>query len=105
MVAKDDKAAKPKSKDARPKSKDVKPKSLPKHTYEPMTLGELREHFDIRQGDMAETMGMRQPSLCKLERRSNVQVASIKKFAEALEGELEVSVVIGDSRYIVRFED
>jgi hypothetical protein len=94
-----------KSKAAKPAAKTSTAKPLPKHTVGAMTLGQLREHFDIRQGDMAESMGMKQPSLCKLERRSNVQVASIKKFAEALDGELEVAVIVGDSRYLITFED
>jgi DNA-binding transcriptional ArsR family regulator len=60
-------------------------------------LRELREkRGNVSQVDVAGRLGIRQPTVSKLERREDVNLSTLRRYVEALGGELHVSA---------RFED
>ncbi len=70
-----------------------------------LPVGELRQLAGKSQRELAEILGIKQPSLSKLENQSDMQVSTLKKIVEALGGELDLvarfpkgSVKIGGSR-------
>ncbi len=55
-----------------------------------LLLGELRRLAGKSQRQVADALGIKQPSLSKLERQSDMQVSTLRKIVKALGGELEV---------------
>ncbi|HXT61309.1 MAG TPA: XRE family transcriptional regulator [Pirellulales bacterium] len=55
-----------------------------------MLLSEIRERAGRSQSQLAKTLGIRQPSLSKLEKQSDMQVSTLRKIVRALGGELEI---------------
>ena len=55
-----------------------------------LLLSELRRLAGKSQRQVAETLGIKQPSLSKLEKQSDMQVSTLRKIVKALGGELEV---------------
>jgi plasmid maintenance system antidote protein VapI len=55
-----------------------------------LLLSELRRLAGKSQRQVADTLGIKQPSLSKLEKQSDMQVSTLRKIVKALGGELEV---------------
>jgi transcriptional regulator with XRE-family HTH domain len=55
-----------------------------------MPLQELRRARQLTQEQLAEALGMDQGNISKLERRTDMYVSTLRKFVEALGGQLEV---------------
>jgi len=55
-----------------------------------LLLGEVRRVAGKSQQEVAETLGMKQPSLSKLEKQADMQISTLRKIVKALGGELEV---------------
>lgn len=55
-----------------------------------MLLAEVRNATGKSQSELAKALGIKQPSLSKLERQSDMQISTLGKIVEALGGELEV---------------
>lgn len=55
-----------------------------------LVMSELREMTGKSQTELATILGMKQPSLSKLEKQSDMQISTLKKIVTALGGELEV---------------
>lgn len=55
-----------------------------------MLLSEMRRLTGKSQRQVAEELGIKQPSLSKLEKQSDMQVSTLRKIVNALGGELEV---------------
>jgi transcriptional regulator with XRE-family HTH domain len=55
-----------------------------------LLLSELRRSAGKSQRQVAEALGMKQPSLSKLEKQSDMQLSTLRKIVKALGGELEV---------------
>jgi DNA-binding Xre family transcriptional regulator len=55
-----------------------------------LPLHELRRARQLTQEQLAEALGMDQGNISKLERRTDMYVSTLRKFVEALGGELEV---------------
>jgi len=55
-----------------------------------LLLSEVRQLAGKSQQEVAETLGMKQPSLSKLEKQTDMQVSTLRKIVNALGGELEV---------------
>lgn len=53
-----------------------------------MMLSEIRKLTGKSQREVAEKLGIRQPSLSKLERQSDMQISTLKNIVTALGGEL-----------------
>ncbi|MDT8391907.1 MAG: XRE family transcriptional regulator [Lentisphaeria bacterium] len=55
-----------------------------------MLLGEIRKEVGLTQKDLAEAMGIKQPSLSKLETQEDMQVSTLQRLVTALGGQLEI---------------
>ena len=55
-----------------------------------LLLSEIREMTGKSQQQVARSIGIKQPSLSKLERQSDMQVSTLRRIVKALGGELEV---------------
>ncbi len=61
-----------------------------------MLLRELRQALKVPQSRLAKGAGIKQSNLSRLERQSDMQIATLRKIVAALGGKLEI---------IARFED
>lgn len=55
-----------------------------------LLLSEVRQLTGKSQHQVAEALGIKQPSLSKLEKQSDMQISTLQKIVKALGGELEV---------------
>jgi transcriptional regulator with XRE-family HTH domain len=55
-----------------------------------LLLSELRRLAGKSQRQVADALGIKQPSLSKLEQQSDMQVSTLRKIVKAIGGELEV---------------
>lgn len=55
-----------------------------------LLLSEIRRQAGKSQGEVARALGIKQPSLSKLEKQSDMQVSTLRKIVKALGGRLEV---------------
>ena len=55
-----------------------------------MLLAEIRREAGLTQDELAAAMGIRQPSLSKLESQSDMQISTLQRLVRALGGELEI---------------
>ena len=71
-----------------------------------MPLQELRRARGLTQGALATTLKVRQASISKLERRTDMYISSLRSHIEALGGELEIVARFPDGEVkISNFED
>jgi transcriptional regulator with XRE-family HTH domain len=64
-----------------------------------MSLREVRKDLGRTQVQVATEAGMSQGDLSRLERRNDHLLSTLQRYAAALGGELEVTVVRGSKRY------
>ncbi len=57
---------------------------------EAMPLQELRKARALSQDEMAKTLGVKQAAVSKLERRTDMYLSTLRKFIEAMGGNLEI---------------
>ena len=55
-----------------------------------MLLSETRQSVGLSQSEVAQALGIKQPSLSKLEKQSDMQISTLDRIVKALGGELEV---------------
>ncbi|AQT67398.1 Antitoxin HigA [Anaerohalosphaera lusitana] len=55
-----------------------------------MLLAEIRKETGITQENLAKSMGIKQPSLSKLESQRDMQISTLRRLIEALGGKLEL---------------
>ena len=55
-----------------------------------MPLHELRQALGLSQKDLAEALHVQQPSIAKLERRTDMYLSSLRNHIEAMGGQLDV---------------
>ncbi len=55
-----------------------------------MGLAELREALDLTQESLADTLNVKQASISKMERRSDMYISTLSKIIEAMGGELQI---------------
>jgi predicted transcriptional regulator len=66
---------------------------LKKTTRNRLTLATIREGVGKTQADVARATGMQQSEVSRMERRSDVLVSTLRKYAEALGATCEVVIV------------
>jgi predicted transcriptional regulator len=66
-----------------------------------LTLRELREAAGKTQADLAPLTEMTQSELSKVERRADHRLSTLRRYVEALGGELEIAAVIGNQRIVL----
>jgi plasmid maintenance system antidote protein VapI len=70
-----------------------------------MLLVEVRKLTGKSQRELAEVLGIKQPSLSKLEGQSDIQVSTLRRLIAALGGQLEIVARFGEKAVkIVQFE-
>lgn len=55
-----------------------------------MTLAELRQARQFTQEAMGETLHVGQPSIAKIEKRTDMYVSNLRRFVRAMGGDLEI---------------
>ena len=55
-----------------------------------MSLAELRQARKLTQQAIGQTLHVGQPAVAKLEKRTDMYVANLRRFVEAMGGELEI---------------
>jgi hypothetical protein len=65
---------------------------------EELSLRELRQDLELTQHQVATAADMTQSELSRLESRADHRISTLRRYAEALGGELEVSFVLGKRR-------
>jgi predicted transcriptional regulator len=66
---------------------------------EKLTLRELRQGLALTQQEVADKADMTQSELSRLESRGDLRLSTLRRYVEALGGELEISVVVGKRRH------
>ena len=67
-----------------------------------MDLRTLRESLGKTQGEIARNAGMTQPQLSRVERRQDHLISTVRRYAAALGGDVQVIVRVGGRRVILR---
>ena len=63
-----------------------------------LTLRQLREEAGITQVELAELTELTQSALSRIERREDNQLDTVRRYVEAVGGELELVAVLGNKR-------
>lgn len=71
-----------------------------------LPLQELRQARALSQQELAEVLGLNQATVSKLERRTDMYLSSLRRFVEAMGGELEITASFPDGKVRIQlFED
>lgn len=77
--------------ESRMDSKRVKTaKAKAKEVMAEMLMAEIRKEAGFTQEDLAKAMGIKQPTLSKLESQDDIQVGTLQRLIQALGGQLEL---------------
>lgn len=63
-----------------------------------LTLRQLREEAGVTQVELAELAEVTQSALSRIERREDNPIETLRRYVEALGGELEIVAVLGNKR-------
>jgi len=71
-----------------------------------MLLAELRKSAGVTQEELASSLGIKQPTLSRMESQSDMQISTLRRVIESLGGELEIIAHLpdGDVR-LSQFQD
>ena len=61
-----------------------------------MPLQELRQARALSQAQLAQTLGMTQPEISKIEHRTDLYVSTLRSYLKAMGGELEIIARFAD---------
>jgi len=56
-----------------------------------LPLQELRRARELSQEELAQALGVNQATISKLERRTDMYISTLRRFVEAMGGELEIT--------------
>jgi DNA-binding XRE family transcriptional regulator len=81
-------------------------KSRAKEMVAEMLLAEIRKTVGLTQEQLASSLGIKQPTLSRLESQTDMQISTLRHLVEALGGQLEIVVHLpgGDIR-LTQFND
>lgn len=66
-----------------------------------ITLAKIREELNLSQTELAQTLGVSQPSIAKLENVDNdPKLSTLKRYIKALGGELSIDVTLPNGKRI-----
>ncbi len=61
-----------------------------------MLLSELRKSAGVTQEELASSLGIKQPTLSRMESQSDMQISTLRRLIESLGGELEIIAHLPD---------
>jgi len=64
-------------------------------------LAELRQALSFTQTTLAETLGVGQGEISKIERRTDIYVSTLRRFLEAMGGKLEIRAIFLDHEFTI----
>ncbi|GHU93837.1 transcriptional regulator [Spirochaetia bacterium] len=67
-----------------------------KKTLSSMPLNELRQARGLSQEMLAEALGIQQPAIAKMERRTDMYISTLRSHIKAMGGELEITAHFPD---------
>jgi DNA-binding XRE family transcriptional regulator len=67
-----------------------------KEALENMSLEQLRAARELTQENLASLLGIKQASISKMERRTDMYIGTLAKFIEAMGGQLEIRACFPD---------
>lgn len=67
-----------------------------------MELAELRQALALTQSTLAEALGVKQGEISKIENRTDVFVSTLRRFIQAMGGDLEIRAVFPDRAVTIR---
>lgn len=71
-----------------------------------MPLDEIRKAREMTQAKLAETLGVNQGEISKIEHRTDIYISTLAGYVEALGGKLEIRAVFPDREMrITQFEE
>lgn len=71
-----------------------------------MPLAELRQARKFSQVQIAELLEIQQPAVAKMEQRADMYISSMRRFIEAMGGQLEIRAHFADGDVVInQFED
>ncbi len=71
-----------------------------------MPLAELRQARKFSQVQIAELLEIQQPAVAKMEQRTDMYISSMRRFVEAMGGQLEIRAHFADGDVVInQFED
>lgn len=88
--------------------KGMKPENLrkaqakAKEMMAEMLLAEIRKEAGFTQEDIAHALGIKQPSLSKLESQDDMQISTLQRLIQALGGQLELIAHMPDGDIRIR---
>jgi len=85
-----------------PREARVRSEEAAKKMISEMGLAELREAMDLTQESLADTLHVKQASISKMERRSDMYISTLSKIIEAMGGELQIIANMPNGRVQIR---
>ncbi|NQT17925.1 MAG: helix-turn-helix transcriptional regulator [Planctomycetes bacterium] len=80
--------------------------AMARDTMTEMLLAEIRRQAGLTQVELAETLGIKQPSLSKLEAQEDMQISTLRRIINALGGDLElIANMPGGAIKLSQFKD
>ncbi|NOX43910.1 MAG: XRE family transcriptional regulator [Gammaproteobacteria bacterium] len=71
-----------------------------------LPLAELRRALHLSQEQLAAELDVRQPAIAKMEKRADMYISTLRRFIEAMGGQLEIRAYFPDGDVkINQFED
>ena len=64
-----------------------------------MLLAELRKLEGITQTELAERLGIKQPTLSQLESQDDMQISTLRRIVQALGGEVDITIRMPNGSY------
>ena len=72
------------------------------HLGEEMELAQVRQALQLSQAELAQTLRIGQASVAKIEKRTDMYVSTLRRFIEAMGGELEIVARFPDHSVKIR---
>ena len=66
-----------------------------------LTLAELRESLELTQSDVADSMGVVQSALSKIEHQEDIQVSTLSRYIKSLGGSLTIVANFPDREVVI----
>lgn len=64
-------------------------------------LAQLREQLELSQNELAELLGISQPSVANLEKRgAEIKLSSLKRYVEAMGGKLSLDIELPNGKHL-----